>query len=200
MRPGKSPRLNVLSQQFSRVRAGDREVVGLDRDVAKRLCQQTVAASDKSLRDPFGPGAIRLRRPEKRHADCTIGLWRYCTQLPITQELGHYRVLTGIAHNVGKYYWLAAIPPRNRFPQFFVRGKSTHVFWIQEQPLSERLELHSDGIGMSIPRQVIFVRIAAGPEKIIETKEQGKNHKSDSQTHEALKHAQFELIRGVPTQ
>src|SRR5262245_64261282 len=95
---------------------------------------------------------------------------------------------------------MVAIPPRNRFPHFFVRGKSTHVFWIQEQLLSERLELHCDGKGSSTPRQVIFVRIPTGPEEIIESKEQRKDHNGDSQTHKASKHSQFELIRGVPTQ
>src|SRR4029450_10166628 len=95
---------------------------------------------------------------------------------------------------------MIAIPPRNRCAQFFIQGKSIHVFWIQEQLLSQGLDLHIDGKGMSTPRQVIFVQIAAGPEKIIETKEQGKNHNGDSQTHEASKHAQFELIRGVPPQ
>src|SRR5215510_14375613 len=95
---------------------------------------------------------------------------------------------------------MIAIPPRNRFPQFFVRGKSIHGFWIQEQLLSECLELHCDGKGMSTPRQVIFVRIAAGPEEIIETKEQRKDHNSDSQPHEASKHAEFELIQGAPPQ
>src|SRR5215475_4774719 len=118
--------------------------------------------------------------------------------LPITQELRHYRMLTGIPHNVAKYHWLAAIPPCNRFPHFFVRGKSTHAFWIQEQLLSQSLDLHSDGKGMSTPRQVILVQITAGPEEIIETKEQRKNHNGDSQPHEASKHAQFERIRRVP--
>src|SRR5215510_10176926 len=95
---------------------------------------------------------------------------------------------------------MIAIPPRNRCVHFFVRGKSIHAFWIQEELLSQSLELHCDGKGMSTSRQVILVRIAAGPEEIIETKEQGKNHNSDSQTHEASKHPQFELIWGVPPQ
>src|SRR4029450_12677646 len=95
---------------------------------------------------------------------------------------------------------MVAIPQLNRCAQCFIQGKSIHAFWIQEQLLSQGLDLHIDGKGMSTPRQVILVQIAAGPEEIIETKEQRKNHNGDSQTHEASKHAQFELNRRVAPQ